>query len=149
MKYIPVHAIIGAPELVFCQAMLSKSGNIGEMIFKGIRNLFFSFTNNTEQIDCTVCGCSYKYHKHIYYQSRAVQERLEDANIKSQLKNKESAKAAVEQLIRDIERRSTEFEEEQEMISKSTAKFAHFLQNNAITPYNDAYEYFLEYTIDR
>lgn len=129
--------------------MLSSTGSIPEIVVKGVRNFFYSLTNNTEQIECTVCGCSYKLHKHIYYESHLVKTEIESESVKIQLKNKQDAQAAIEEFIRDIERRFAEYEEERDIISKSTAKFAHFLQNNAITPYNDAYECFLEYTIDR
>ncbi|KAF2904240.1 hypothetical protein ILUMI_01936 [Ignelater luminosus] len=150
LKYSsPTNTIVGAPELIYCQSMLSKTGSIPEIIKNGVRNFFYSLTNNTEQIYCTHCDCSYKLHKHIYYESHLVKTEIESETVKIQLKTKEDAKAAIEDFIQDIERRSAEYEEEQDIINKSTAKFAHFLQNNAITPYNDAYEYFLEYTIDR
>ncbi|KAF2891786.1 hypothetical protein ILUMI_14387, partial [Ignelater luminosus] len=116
--------IVGSPELVRCDAM------------------------NSQQ-HCNYCGCSYLKHMHIYYQSFTYEDNIVDDNVRSQITTKENAKRAAENLIREIKQRRAEYEKEQNIIIKNTAKFAHFLQNNAITAYNDAYQSYLEYLIDR
>ncbi|KAF2903724.1 hypothetical protein ILUMI_02432 [Ignelater luminosus] len=116
--------IVGSPELTRCAAMNSNQ-------------------------HCKHCGCSYLKHMHIYYQSFTYEDNIVDENVRSQISTKENAKSAAEKVIREIEQRRKEYESEQDTIIKSTAKFAHFLQNNAITAYNDAYQSYLEYLIDR
>ncbi|KAB0792272.1 hypothetical protein PPYR_14231 [Photinus pyralis] len=116
--------IIGAPELSSCAAMNS----IGV---------------------CKKCTCRFQVHMHIYYETEMYEDRIEDKSIKTVIMDKELALIQAKNLIKKISARINEYDEERETIIKITAKFACFLKANAITPYNDAYQAYLEYLIDR
>ncbi|KAJ8910299.1 hypothetical protein NQ315_002461 [Exocentrus adspersus] len=72
---------------------------------------------------CTKCQCDFSIHMHVYYLSKT--------------------------LINDISQRKEELEKEHGIIIKTCARFAHFLQNNAITPFSDSYKEYVEYLILR
>lgn len=76
-------------------------------------------------------------------------DKIIDKSIQSQINDKSSAVMQTLQIMNTIERRKKEYENEKEVITKSMAKFAHFLQHNAIAPYNDAYKSYLEHLINR
>lgn len=99
--------------------------------------------------NCTVCGCNYTVHLHIYYITETYEDKIVDVNIDSQISKDKTEVGIVEAKIQEIEGRSKEYEMEEETIIKTIAKFAHFLQKNAITPYNDVYKQYMEYLIDR
>ncbi|KAK5640081.1 hypothetical protein RI129_010892 [Pyrocoelia pectoralis] len=116
--------IIGAPELASCAAMNSV----------GV---------------CQRCSCRFQVHMHIYYETETYEDRIEDKSIKTVIMDKELGLIHAKNLIKKISARVNEYKEESETIIKITAKFACFLKANAITPYNDAYQAYLEYLIDR
>lgn len=72
-----------------------------------------------------------------------------DKNIKQNIDNKEKLLENVRMLIGDISRRKDELQREHGIIVRTCAKFAHFLQNNAITPFSDSYKEYIEYMIIR
>ncbi|KAK4872828.1 hypothetical protein RN001_014857 [Aquatica leii] len=116
--------IIGSPELINCAAM-NPNG------------------------ECHKCSCRYQVHMHIYYETEAFENRLEDELVKTKIVTKEQAIQSAQNLSLKLSNRLWKLNKERETIIKTTAKFACFLKMNAITPYNDAYEAYLEYLIDR
>ncbi|KAI4461232.1 50s ribosome-binding gtpase [Holotrichia oblita] len=114
---------IGSPELVNCWAM----------------------TNHK----CRICKCNFTTHMHIYYTSETYDDRINDEGVKAQIKNTETALNEKRKHVAKLESRKASYEKEKDTIIKTMAKFAYFLQRNAIAPYNDSYKAYLEYLIDR
>ena len=98
--------------------------------------------------NCRQCGHSYHIHMHVYYETTVVENQIVDKNIQSQIDSKEQAKEAAKQIIQSLEQRANEYRYEQDQITKATAKFAHFLKNNAIAAYNDSFKDYLEHLIE-
>jgi GTPase SAR1 family protein len=96
---------------------------------------------------CRVCGCSWDKHMHVTYELSPVETRVVDLSIEIQIKSKEDAQRATQQIIQDTDLRVKKFKQEQEFITKASAKFACFLKQNAIAPYNDALAAYLSHLI--
>ncbi|KAL3278778.1 hypothetical protein HHI36_016303 [Cryptolaemus montrouzieri] len=116
--------MIGAPDLVHCAAM------------DGSRT-------------CKECSCDYSTHMHIYYESITVDKTIENDNVKKSITDKEELKRQKEQIISEMRKMMKELEDEHKAIIRHFAQFANFLQQNAITPYNDVYRQYIEFLIDR
>ncbi|RZC34101.1 uncharacterized protein BDFB_010065 [Asbolus verrucosus] len=114
---------IGDPNLINCAAMSGRN--------------------------CTQCTCDFSVHMHVYYMTKTVDDKIVDEVVKNNIHQKEAAVCEAQRLIREIDRRKSELEQERDVIIKSTAQFAHFLQHNAITPFNDSYKTYIEYLITR
>ncbi|KAK9880706.1 hypothetical protein WA026_013032 [Henosepilachna vigintioctopunctata] len=123
LKNIP-REMIGAPELVNCAAMDGSK-------------------------KCKLCGCDYSTHMHIYYESKTVDKTIENDNVKQKINSKEELMNEKKKVIAEIKQIKLELEIEHKTIIHYIAKFANFLQHNAITPYNDVYREYIEYLIDR
>ena len=93
---------------------------------------------------CQQCGCHWKVHMHIYKETESVEIQKEDQNVKNQIQTTQDALVEMEKLIKDINTRMTELEAESETISKIVAKCSCFLQEHALTPFNDAYSDYIE-----
>lgn len=115
--------IIGSPELVNCAAMSNKQ--------------------------CKKCGCQFSIHMHVYYLTKVKEDREIDSNIQKNIQSKEKVIENATKLLKSIELKKVDLESEHQIILTCCAKFAHFLQNNAITPYNDGYAEYIKYLIDR
>lgn len=99
---------------------------------------------------CRIChGCSYLVHMHIYYETTTIETRIENSNALKNIDDKEKFLAEVRIHIDDMLVKKTELENEHDIIVTSCAKFTHFLQNNAITAFNDSYKEYIEYLISR
>ncbi|KAK4872826.1 hypothetical protein RN001_014855 [Aquatica leii] len=116
--------IIGSPELINCAAM-------------------------NENGECVQCSCRYQLHMHIYYLTETYEAKSEDMLVKTQIVSKEQALQIAQNVASELSSRLMKLKKERDTITKTTAKFACFLKMNAIAPYNDAYEAYLEYLIDR
>ncbi|GJQ71632.1 hypothetical protein Trydic_g11331 [Trypoxylus dichotomus] len=114
---------IGSPELVKCWAMMNNK--------------------------CKICKCDFSTHMHIYYVSETYQDQIDNEGVKAQIKDREAALKETKKLVATIESRKTDYENEKNTIIRTMAEFAHFLQRNAIAPYNDAYKAYIDYLIDR
>ena len=86
---------------------------------------------------------------HVYYMTETFSDKIIDKSIQSQINDKSSAITQTLRVVNKIEERKNEYNDEREVITKSMAKFAHFLQHNAIAPYNDSYKAYLEHLIKR
>uniref|UniRef100_A0A6P7GUE3 Uncharacterized protein LOC114346593 n=1 Tax=Diabrotica virgifera virgifera TaxID=50390 RepID=A0A6P7GUE3_DIAVI len=115
--------IIGAAELIDCWAMNGTS-------------------------TCTQCMCDFKVHMHVYYLTKPVEKQEVDENIQRNITSKEDLIKSKQQVIRDIEVKHSELHNEHQVVVEICAKFAHFLQNNAITPFSDSYKEYIEYLIN-
>ncbi|KAF5271067.1 hypothetical protein FQR65_LT00486 [Abscondita terminalis] len=116
--------IIGSPELTKCAA-IDESGN------------------------CKICKCRYQVHMHIYYQTNTIETKIENETVKNSILNEEQTRKGAQELKLKMSKRSNTLNSEKDTITKITAKFACFLKTNAIAPYNDSYETYLKYLIDR
>ncbi|KAJ3655989.1 hypothetical protein Zmor_015094 [Zophobas morio] len=99
------------------------------------------------QGNCMRCGCSWKKHLHIYKETQKVEVKKEDQNVKNTIKSKEDARVHIEKTLNNVNQRRTELEAEGTTISKTIAKFAYFLQEHALTPFNDLYSAYIKQRI--
>ena len=97
--------------------------------------------------NCMYCHCSWKKHLHIYKETQKVEVKKEDQNVKNTIKSKEDARVHIEKTLNNVNQRRTELEAEGSTISKTIAKFAYFLQEHALTPFNDLYSAFIKQRI--
>lgn len=97
--------------------------------------------------NCSRCTCSYKMHMHIYYECQEVETYIEDSSITELIKKKADGKVLIAQSIKTLKERSQNLENEKNLLTKATAKFAVFLKSNAIAPYNDSFQDYLEHLI--
>ncbi|KAI4462504.1 50s ribosome-binding gtpase [Holotrichia oblita] len=121
--------VIGDLQLRSCFAMMDKNG--------------------TKMCKHTVCGHSFREHMHIYYKTEPYNYQAEDPGVKKNIEKNKVDMQDIENKIQELNARNVEYRNEMETIQESMAKFAHFLKNNAITPYNDTYQKYIEYLIDR
>lgn len=70
-------------------------------------------------------------------------------NVLSEITTRESALGAVQVVIRNARKIQGEYQKEHSFILNSLATFAWFLKHNAITAYNDSYQTYVQYLIDR
>jgi hypothetical protein len=98
---------------------------------------------------CRHCKCSYLKHQHIYYTTKEVMKKVEDINVVSKLRTRESAKRETEEMVNQLRKRIEVLRNEKDVIFKTTEKFTHFLNTNAITPYNDSFEEYLKHSIEK
>lgn len=124
LKNVPKE-IIGSPELVYCAAI------------------------NRSTKACIKCECDFSAHMHIYYLTKTVENKVVDKNILKNINNKKTLLENTQKLINNISIRKKELDKEHKIITQTCAKFAHFLQNNAITPFSDSYQEYIEYLITR
>ena len=62
--------------------------------------------------------------------------------------HKDDIAQGLDSTIQSLDQRKAKYEKEKEIIQGTMAKFAHFLQNNSISAYNDKYKEYIEYLID-
>lgn len=91
---------------------------------------------HTKSESCFTCSHSYQVHLTINYETTIESKQIRD-------KNKYER---IETSYNDIDRRQRQINELR-FITKCSAYFARFLMNNAITPFNDALEDYIKYTI--
>lgn len=97
---------------------------------------------------CSQCGCSYKVHQHIYYETNEVEDKKLDSNIDREIKTKEQAEQKAKELINKMEQEIVSFENRKIELTKAMAKFAHFLKANALISVNDAIEKYIKQMIE-
>lgn len=95
------------------------------------------------------CRCPWALHQHITYNTRRVQTRKKDESVAKQIRNKRSTKEIVKSTMSRLAKDIQELEEEKKKISIASARFAVFLKENAITPFNDSIDQYLEYMIEQ
>nr|XP_022906980.1 uncharacterized protein LOC111418618 [Onthophagus taurus] len=95
------------------------------------------------------CGHSFLHHMHVYYTTEPYEESAKDLHIENKITTKEGEKELIQKELTRYQGERIEFEKEKDIIQKAVAKFAHFLSNNVIIPYNDAYKEYLYYLIEK
>ncbi|XP_076266752.1 uncharacterized protein LOC143200242 isoform X2 [Rhynchophorus ferrugineus] len=116
--------VIGAPQLMNCSSM------------------------NYQQL-CKKCGCSYKVHMHVYYFTRKNRVNKMDMSVLQNINTREEVLEETKKTIAALEDRKQKHERELEIITSANAKFAHFLEKNAIAAFTDAYAEYIQYLIVR
>ncbi|KAJ3659869.1 hypothetical protein Zmor_011532 [Zophobas morio] len=96
---------------------------------------------------CIECGCNWRHHMHIYKTTEKIQVQKEDQKVRHAIKDKEDARVRIQKLMKKLNRRMKELENESQVISESIAKFSWFLQEHALTPFNDAYGDYIQQLI--
>jgi len=96
---------------------------------------------------CKHCKCSWKLHMHITYDCKQVETRIEDVNVKQQIESKANDIQIKEKHLETLQSRIKQLENERKRIIETSAKFACFLKNVAIAPYNDAIAEYIEHLI--
>ncbi|CAH1154068.1 unnamed protein product [Phaedon cochleariae] len=99
--------------------------------------------------DCQKCGCSFRVHQHIYYMTKVKEIREVDPTVKKNINDKTKVVENARKIMQSIINKKEELDNEHQVIVTTCARFAHFLQNNAITPFNDSYKEYIEYLINR
>uniref|UniRef100_A0AC35GX90 G domain-containing protein n=1 Tax=Panagrolaimus sp. PS1159 TaxID=55785 RepID=A0AC35GX90_9BILA len=97
--------------------------------------------------NCHVCSCHWSTHMHIRFDQIKATIEVEDKNTKTLIQKNEDAAKVKEKMIKDCENTIDELKAEQQKIIKTSLRFGSFLQANAILPYNDAFEKYVEQTI--
>lgn len=93
------------------------------------------------------CTHHYKEHMHIYFDSKEITKMVEDESVKDSLNQKLNANQMKQKMIENKKNEIAEYDEELNQIQEASAKFACFLKNNAITPYNDAMLEYMDHLI--
>ncbi|XP_063922693.1 uncharacterized protein LOC135137079 [Zophobas morio] len=96
---------------------------------------------------CKECGCHWKVHMHLYKITEKIHVQKEDQDVKNAIKTKEDSRLGIEKLMKELKQRMKELKKEGGIISESIAKFSHFLQEHALTPFNDAYSDYIKQRI--
>ncbi|GBG72765.1 hypothetical protein CBR_g12333 [Chara braunii] len=122
-----------------------------------LENVEVNIVNNTDLKNCGAmdptgtcrhCGCNWDAHMHVLTETRHVTINIQDKGVAEQIKTKEQAKEALLRTVEIMKRRAAQLQEEERVISKTSAKFARFLKCNAITAYNDALLDYLNHLIE-
>lgn len=101
------------------------------------------FCDNMSGGECIKCGCNWSTHMHVSYETKAVEERILNETVKSQLNSNENILNEQKACVKALKERIETYKSEQEEIAKALATFAYFLSHNSILPINDAYERYL------
>ena len=96
---------------------------------------------------CMKCSCSYEKHMHIYYETTLVENKATLGLVRLFMTESKALNHA-EQMLADISERQNIMKNEMQVITKATAKFAHFLKNNAIVPHNESFKVSLSPTFE-
>ncbi|CAG8469143.1 12020_t:CDS:1 [Ambispora leptoticha] len=93
---------------------------------------------------CNHCGCHWSKHMHIRYENKTVMKNFLDPKINKQIYENKTDQERKQAMLEQCEARRQQLEKEKEKIEEINLKFARFLRENAITPFNDAYVDYLE-----
>lgn len=84
---------------------------------------------------------------HVYYMTEKKHTEKKDDIVSSNIDSKAALIDKVRRLIKEVETRKYQLELELNTIVMCNAKFAHFLENNAIAPFSDSYAEYIDYLI--
>lgn len=101
----------------------------------------------TAEETCFHCKCTWQRHMHIYFTTKQTVTRKRDDRFSEKLETSEHVERT-RQIINDIQERTRLLEMEKKEITKISAIFASFLQNNALAPYNDAVQEYMSHQIE-
>ena len=98
---------------------------------------------------CSFCGHHYTVHMHITYSTEIFRENFLSQDVQDQINQKNSIKEQKEAFKQAIDIKIAELAKEENIIMKTSAKYGSFLKVNAIIPYNDAVEDYLDMCIEQ
>uniref|UniRef100_T1IXZ4 Uncharacterized protein n=1 Tax=Strigamia maritima TaxID=126957 RepID=T1IXZ4_STRMM len=98
---------------------------------------------------CRSCKCSWDQHLHIKYIQRAEIQRMTAQNVENQMSQKKCESQNIQDFIMNLEIFKKELEDEQQKIIEASVKFGRYLSKNAIVPYNDVIERYIDHLIER
>ena len=98
---------------------------------------------------CNVCGHSYQSHLHLKYRTEEIEIGIRDEASYKRITTKEEAKYEQDEKLKQLTERIKELKKESRIISKISARFAYFLKNNAILAFNDTFEQYIKYLIQK
>ena len=85
---------------------------------------------------------------HITYTTKIVETEFLSHQAQTNIKKKGSVKEKKEEFLRILENKITDLEYERIIIMESAAKFATFMKNTAMIPYNDSFNDYLDMLIN-
>ena len=86
-------------------------------------------------------------HMHITYTTTIVEEKFISEDSQRLINEKGSEKEKKEEFLKQLEIKIDELEDERMMIMKSAASFATFMKENALIPFNDSFDEYLDMLI--
>ncbi|XP_063922508.1 uncharacterized protein LOC135136942 [Zophobas morio] len=98
---------------------------------------------------CKHCGCSYKLHMITFYDTKLVEKSVFSEDVVSDIDSETKQLQKLQECIDTIKREKGELQQELDYISECTAKFACFLQNNAITSSYDSFHEYVYLSLQR
>lgn len=78
----------------------------------------------------------------IYYDTKLIEKQMVDEVVQKNLESEQFQREKLNKLIEKIKKEKMELEDEFNFVSTCAAKFAFFLENNALS---SSYDYFKEY----
>ena len=105
-----------------------------------------------EQMDpanfiCVKCHHDWNEHRHVTTELKRVKKEVIDDDVQNEINEKKSETEKLQAIALLLNTRIAALQNEQEQITKISAKFGCFLIKNAIAPYNDALADYLNYLI--
>ena len=104
-----------------------------------------AFNNKGEP--CQKCSHDFTVHMHITYTTTIVEEKFLAEDSQRLINEKGSEKEKKEEFLKQLETKIVELEKERMMIMESAAKFAIFMKENALIPFNDSFDEYLDMLI--
>ncbi|CAG8458434.1 11227_t:CDS:1, partial [Ambispora gerdemannii] len=98
--------------------------------------------------NCKVCKCHWSKHMFINYENKIVIKNIFDPKIKKQISENKTYQEKKQAILEQFEARRIQLEKEKEIIEGISLKFAQFLRENALAPFNDAYADYLDLFIN-
>lgn len=96
--------------------------------------------------NCLKCQCNYIMHMHIYYETKLVEKRLINQNLKK-VQTYSDAQDQAKNVLREMKNRCDKLQFEKKKIVQATSKFADFLRKNAIIPQDDSFKVIIELSL--
>ncbi|KAJ8130220.1 hypothetical protein O1611_g3412 [Lasiodiplodia mahajangana] len=96
---------------------------------------------------CQKCGHHWQSHLHVLYELEEYMTTVTDVEVERQLRKNAHDVALRQTAIKKLNSLIEEYKAEHEMIQDTAARFALFLKQHSITPYNDAKLAYLEMRI--
>ena len=97
---------------------------------------------------CKQCRCVSKVHKCIYYKTKRVQTMEVDGEITPLVRHTVKAIKIIQDHLQKLEKYKLELEDEQQQTAIACGKSARFVKSNAIISFNDAFERYLNVSIE-
>ncbi|XP_063922826.1 uncharacterized protein LOC135137164 isoform X1 [Zophobas morio] len=93
--------------------------------------------------NCKHCECPGSKHMNIYYDTRIVEKQIVDEGVQTNITSEQKQREKLDRLIKKLTQERNELEDERKFISDCAAKFAYYLQNNAMTSAYDTYREYI------